>query len=299
MIYLKSFIMKKSLFLLFLFCNFIGSTVANPILQENIKLQLKPGDKHLVHFENDQSIHQEVMGQSVQVNISNKTELLFEMVSKTADLITLKVTYQNIYMNMDLAGMQTFIFDSKNVDESSIEFAGMKDLLNRTLTVTVNNAGKVQEITGFEGVEIVSNEFFKGGENALNDGLKQLVEQITHIFPTKSIKIGESYEIQENSTIAGVVQAKLTNHFTLKSKQANKLLFDVDGIMNLSDQGENMQGATFNLKGNSKGTLDLDAKTGMINNYQYSQDTKGTIEVQGMSIPFQMTSKAKIYSSKL
>jgi hypothetical protein len=293
--------MKKLLIILFV----LGTTQtqANPQshLRDELKLQLKAGDQYKLTVDYDQQVSQEMMGQKVEVLSRTKTEYLYEFVSQTAQQTTIYLTYTHLYLHMDLAGMQTVTFDSKNPETSSPELAGMKDLLNRKLTVTYNNQGKVLDIKGFEGIASSGSEVFQGGEEASKQGIKQIIEQITGFYPGKTVNVGDTWASEQSGEMANIMQATSKINYSYKGKQGNNQALDVKGSVQLTPLSNQpaLQGAQFNLKGTYTGQATMDASTGMIVDHPYEQNISGNIEVQGMSIPFNLVGKGRIYSQKL
>jgi len=99
-----------------------------------------------------------------------------------------------------------------------------------------------------------------------------------------------------------MMQSTTSYDYTYKKQEGNNTHLEVNGVMDLSQQAGASplpEGAEFKLTGTYSGTVQVDTPSGMIKDNPFEQTIKGNIEIQGMQIPFNMTGKGRIYSTKL
>ncbi|MDR0332558.1 MAG: DUF6263 family protein [Dysgonamonadaceae bacterium] len=264
---------------------------------QTINLSFNPteGETYSYRFSNKQEMTQNVMGQSIVMNIAMDIVTEMSVKEKTADKISMDYVYTELIVDIS-SPMMTIRYNSATGEE----FASGMDiylhqlygaLLGKPMNVVFSSNGTVISVSGFD---VIMDEIRKNtlSENpamqAMADGLlqafnedamKQILEQSFVMYPQKAITIGDSWSSDISSNIAGMSSIS-TNTYTLVSVKDDVVFFDVVSTSKTTPN-EGMEGE---MTGEFKGKMSLEVETGMVIGLNLVGNVSGTLFVQGMAI---------------
>jgi len=306
---------------------FISSCVENGKVNGNgkilLKLNLKKGDVFQYDANIDSKISQKMMGQDMDMSQVMFFGYLMEVTNVddkgNADF---KITYNHIKMKMSNKMIPAITYDSDDTasNSSNPALAGFSAIKGCSFTMTISPSG---EMTNIKGVNEMFDKMFSaiGGSDpsfeATKDALKKQFgeDNIKHtfgssfnIFPDHGINIGEIWE--KDMKMGGTYPLLMKNKYQLKEIKDGKALLDVNSEL-LSDKnskGMEVMGVklSYDLKGDQKGTSELDTASGLVTKATLEQKIKGNVKMgssplmkEGMEWPMDIQSTTTITVSKL
>jgi putative effector of murein hydrolase len=273
---------------------------------QTINLSFNPtvGETYSYRFGNKQEMVQNVMGQSIVMNIAMDIVTEMSVKEKTADKISMEYVYTELIVDIS-SPMMTIRYNSATGEE----FASGMDihlhqlygaLLGKPMNVVFGSDGTVMSVSGFDVImdeirmsTLSNNPAMQAMADALlqafnEDAIKQMLEQSFAMYPQEAITIGDSWSNDISSNIAGMSSIS-TSTYTLVSVENNVAFFDV-----VSTSITTPEGAEGEMKGEFKGKMSLEIKTGMVINSNLTGNVSGTLFVQGMAISTHADSQSTV-----
>jgi len=270
--------------------------------QINPTFNPEKGAKYTYREVNDQKMTQSVGGQDLAM--TNVIERLIEINVKEKDNneVTLDYTIKEIVVTASSV-MMSFKVDTKNkaANTSDIEklIASIYDcIIGKPLQFIVAPDGAVKSTTGYNAImeditKVLANlgEMEQQTANGImqafsEDAIKIGFEQTFKIYPGKEIKIGDSWKTDISFEIA-TINTNINSTLTLKSVSNDIALVDVAAITSMKPS-VGMEGEG---KGEQKGDLKFNVKTGMLVQSTYEGSTKGKFSTQGMEVSMDIVTK--------
>lgn len=272
----------------------------------HLKFNLKPGDKYLFSSVVKQEIVQEAMGQQITTTQDIATDYIYAIKTQENGVTAIDVTMSAIKMDTDVGGMQRLTYDSNDPDAGTHELKAISNIVGKTFQLYINEDGSVQKVEGFAEVlgtmdgpeaEILKQSF---GDSSL----VQSMSQITNIYPSEAVSVGDTWIKTFSGSIANLMQSEATSNFTLSGVEGDIAVLVVDGEMNFSKftgEGGNpmLQAAEFDMSGTQRGTMEVDVKSGLPVLSKLKQDITGSVAMQGMEIPMTIVSDITTTGKKL
>jgi hypothetical protein len=252
-------------------------------------------------YEMTSNIDQEVMGQTMQMDMSayysmdvSEDDGNMKTITSTIDRFKMKMGVMGFNIDVDtdkpLPNLGTSEDDKDPMKMISGLFGAIK---GQKFTMKVDAEGKVQKVTGFENMakmivdSIGLNEEekqemikkFDGQFNAKN--MQGQFDRFLYIFPNKEVKVGDTW--QKKSEVSGPASGKYNS--TYKVTEIEGEMVTLDEVTKVESQDEKIK-----VKGDIKGIIVVDSKTGLV--VTADQDIQMTTETNGTSIV--MNGKTKI-----
>jgi hypothetical protein len=264
--------------------------------QQTYSLQFNPkeGDKYDATTTTKSTIVQSMMGQDMTIVMNMNANMLYEIAKANGNSV-LNWTYQKLGSNMEMMG-QSFNMSS---EENNPESRTFKALKGAKFSIVMNNKGEVLDIKGIDDMNNRLSDFSDEEKEAVSafinpEALKGSVEMEHKIFPPNAVKIGDTWT--GTSEMKTLYTLKLNNTYKLvKVENGSAFIELVSKVSTGGAQTMTMQGmeADITLDGDMKASLQMDIATGMVTNYDVTQNVKGQVEVQGMEIPMSVKTEMK------
>lgn len=274
----------------------------------NLRLNFKQGDKYLFSSAVKQTTSQEIMGQKMESTQDMITDYIYDVESVQSDVTRIKVTFDALSttVNTGFPGASPLTYDSRNPEQGSAELKTLSNLVGKSFYIDINKGGEVTNVEGL--ADVISSV---GGEQSqllsqlFDDGaMTNSLNAITHIYPDKSVKIGESWNKSTSGPIASVMHSEADFTYLLDRVEGDLATVSISGQQKIStspDGGANplLQGAEFNLNGTQTGSAEIEMKSGLIVTNRQQQEISGTVSAQGFEIPMRLTIDTTITGKKL
>lgn len=239
-------------------------------------------------------ITQEMMGQTMEINMESNTTALVEVKDNVPDGYKVANTLKKMTMTMNVMGNEQKFDSDKPEDLNGPIGNGVKDKLNVTKEYTINKEGIVTSTPEGKAAEkadpnsVMSNMI----NGATTDEKKGLAHSAFANLPAGGAKVGQSWT---DSTSEG--GSKTINTYTLRSVQGNDGIVDVKSNLSISQemeqQGMQMQ---MSLTGNVTGEYNFDIKSGIVTSRKLKTVASGQIDVMGQTVPLSLNSTVETTS---
>ena len=248
------------------------------------------------------NMDQEIMGQKMQMDMSNYYSM--DVTEDDGKIKTINSKFDRFKMKMNGGGMNLEVDTDNPLPESGEMSEGKKDpfkminhmfgaIKGQQFTMKVDQEGKILSVDGFENIGKLLADSLDLKVKDRGDMMKQFNEQFNakstksqferffYIFPNKEVKVGDSW--QKNSEISGPAEGKYTSTYKVTEIESDMVTLEETTKMESEDE-------KINLKGDIKGTLVIDSKSGLV--VSADQDMKMATDVGGMK--FEINGKTKI-----
>lgn len=253
--------------------------------------QLSVGDKFEVASNMEQSLSQQVMGQNMEAIQSTSTRDIYEVISVDNGVYRIKTTGVQRKFEIN-SQMMSMTMDSESDDEQSMPFRLMVD---RSYEFTMNDKGEIQNIYGNEEVKKEIAEELAGTMYA------QTANEISSAFDTEALKASlsgqfniyaDAAEQQWVKTIAVTVNdmpVETKMNFSYSGENTITAKGDVSASGQIEQMGTMIDSQ---MAGTQTSVYQVDAQTGLPLNTTITQNMKGEMKAQGMTIPMTADTKA-------
>ena len=223
---------------------------------------------------------------------SNTMKWNYEMkvLAEKAGVKTIQTTYKQIEMAMNMGEMKMEFSSEKEVDPSNfmqMPSRMFKAIKGKSFTMQVNEKGEIISVSGFDKIgEAMANEMnlpenskammmknFK--EQFSDESVKQMFGQFFDVFPNKAVKPGDSWEKKSSF----MDEIDMTTTYTVKNIKDSKVY--LSSSSKLKEKGGTGSGT-------QKGSLIVDAETGLVLDATFSQKLSGGGTSKGRIIGHQL-----------
>ncbi|MGV3657708.1 MAG: DUF6263 family protein [Chitinophagaceae bacterium] len=261
------------------------AAVAQPVSN---KLAFKKGQKLEVTTQVASVASQEMMGQSIDINVAATLNHSYDVEDVTAAGAVIEHKVKRLQLSFDGMG-QSEKFDSENEADMKGDMgkAAEKSIKNK-YTMTVDASGNVVSVKADDDNPNTAG----GGEDMMSQMLSQLSLGLDmpkqgdptpfKILPaTGNLAKGYSWTDSLNKN-----EEKGFHKYTIADVTDNEVLIDFTGQTSSSKQQE-AQGMEMTILMESKqtGKITLDKKTGLLKQRTVTTDGAGSVEVAGQSLP--------------
>lgn len=251
------------------------------------------------------NLDQEIMDQPMQMDMTSYYSM--DVTGDDGSTKTITTTYDRFKMNMLVSGLNIEVDSDKPIKADDDDDKSMSAQLNkvtgllgaikgRRFVMKVNAEGKVEEVSGFEGMaeaiadslqlnEAERAKMMSGFNQQFNEKeMKGQFERVLYIFPNKEVKVGDSWE---KTTSAGKQMGggTYTSTYTVK---------EIEGEMVTLEEKSKISAASGDgVSGNISGILTVDSKTGLVLNADQEMSIKTKAEGMEVEIKGKMKVKGK------
>jgi hypothetical protein len=290
-----------------------GSTSGNGGSGEKVQLELKvtPGMVYKQVTKTDNTSEQKVMGMSTKTTNVTEIYLRNEVLAVDANGVAdIKCTYERVKMQMDnsMAGKMTYDSD-KDTADVPMQGAGYKALIGKSIGFKMDKRGTVQSVSGVDslfdsimasmGGEEGATEMaaVKGALKATfgDEAMKTMMQTASIQYPDVLIAEGDTWGKEISSMGAMPLAMDIT--YKVDHIDADKVVLSFEGTIQ-SDKTKSLDlgvvAMQMDLKGDYKGTSEIDRKTGLVIKSTVDQDMEGSMGAMGMNIPMNIVQKITV-----
>lgn len=280
-----------------------------------LSLKLEEGESYKQITHAKVNIDQDVYGMKMNINVVMDGSTTYLVTAVHKDGYEMEMNYDWMKMSMELP-QTTMEFSSEKNDESDLFSSLLAEMKNKTLKLKMDRKGNVTEIEDIDSRwEALIDKFDQFPEDQREqvksqllqsyggDAVKGNIESYTAVFPEKSVKKDESWEIlkQLNSGMPFTT----SNSYTYKGKEEDLHIISGQGTVESRNPDElvetNGMMMKYQLSGTTSSTIKLDPKSGWIQEATIEQNIKGDATIkaneqipQDMTIPMSIASETKV-----
>lgn len=276
-----------------------------------LKFDPQTGSKYRMVMTTSTKTSQEIQGNAMEMDAVIEMTVLYEIGAANAGNKELTMTFEKVKSSQKANGEEMEV-DTDKPDSTNPAFGIFNALKGSAFVVNVNNKGEVASVKGVEemmqrllvsasgGDSVMGSKLVAGMQSVMNeDILKNMIEQSLKIFPDGKVATGDSWK--KDMTIKQPLPMNIASTYTLKDVSGSNAKLDVSSTITPGQGGMQMMGMTIetDLSGTQKGSMELEAATGMVLSSKIHQDIAGKMKAGGMEIPMKLQSDIEIKSTKL
>lgn len=277
-------------------------------------INVKKGDKYNLHEVVDQKVATTLHGLNVNTEQVMDMNLTMEVQDVDKDKnVTLSYKYDSIKVSTeDIVSKKEY--DSKNPDSNNPLADTYGAVVGKGFTVKVSKKGQVLETKGAD--ELLNSIFSKlSGDNQTDavkntlkqnfgeDAIKSMVSQSINYQPSNRVKVNDTWENKYN--IMALYPMEASNKFKLLSEKDGLLTVDVQSTV-ADTKGKQVQfmatQADMELKGDCKGMININKKTGLMAKGDFIENMSGDMDVtldgKNVKIPTEISTKTTYETTK-
>lgn len=248
-----------------------------------LKMRLAKGDKFSQEMDTKLDMSFDMMGQPMDMNMTMNGLLDFEVLDDSAGLKEVGMTYTQMKMGMKMKAMGV-----ENITDSIMDKATEK-IVGKTVTMQLNekneivNTNNFETLTNNEELDEATREQMK--KMFSKDQMNGMLGMMFQMYPGKPVKIGDSWESETNTSMAGVAM-KVKGKYTLTAVKDGVAFIALEGKFsgkgNMDQAGVPME---MDMDGTQKGTVNIGLADGYLKDSDYKIEVKGAMNIMGQKVP--------------
>jgi hypothetical protein len=286
------FVFSKILVVFIATTNFIHA-------QTNLTYNLKVGDQFKMEQVANQDIVQDMNGKKHEMKNLIEGDFTFVVASINDSLYQLKFKFDRFKMmsTSSIMGEILSVNTNANITEDDIEGKIFAELVKVNLTMTMYKNGKIKFIEGSNAlisqmvnavgdIDDFTKEVMKESmkEEFSNKSLAMSFEQMTYLYPNKTVKIGDTWD----NSFKGELSSK--NTWTLKSITNDDVTITGLSIVTFLNKDADVE---MRLEGDMTSDLTTSLETGFIKTMTTNSTVKGNSimhKMNDLQVPTTITS---------
>jgi hypothetical protein len=286
------FVFSKILVVFIATTNFIHA-------QTNLTYNLKVGDQFKMEQVANQDIVQDMNGKKHEMKNLIEGDFTFVVASINDSLYQLKFKFDRFKMmsTSSIMGEILSVNTNANITEDDIEGKIFAELVKVNLTMTMYKNGKIKFIEGSNAlisqmvnavgdIDDFTKEVMKESmkEEFSNKSLAMSFEQMTYLYPNKTVKIGDTWD----NSFKGELSSK--NTWTLKSITNDDVTITGLSIVTFLNKDADVE---MRLEGDMTSDLTTSLETGFIKTMTTNSTVKGNSimhKMNDLKVPTTITS---------
>jgi hypothetical protein len=260
--------------------------------KETLAFNLKKGATYSQTVESSIAVAQQMMGQSIRLDMTMRIEMDFFVKKARATQYDLEARYKSIRVNV-ISPTGALSFDSENAEASSVLTKLLTVLKEKPVQLKMSKQGKIIEAANFDDVltsvtgqspqdEMMLAQFksMLGG-----DALKQSFENSTAYFPNHPVAKGESWTQEVEQSIGMPIKIAATYTFLGSENGLWKIAYTATVATPDKESYINGVDMKTDLQGNASGEFKLDKKSGWTTEGNMTMTMKGDAHVKVEQLP--------------
>lgn len=256
-----------------------------------LKFSLHADSSYRYTIKNNVVLNQKVdKDNSITINQNMMIMCGYNVVSASAKSKVLSVTYERITMS---TGNQllSIDYDSENDNGTEAIYEDLRNLIDKTFTMTVTETGKV----------LSSEPIIKGNSKqsiyGFNDSsLRKVMLHALSFYPENAVVIGDIWDEKYSSSV-GFANVRIKNKYQLVSVDKGIAHIELQGLIVGDEHTSQAQNSNMSIKGTQSGSLDVVVESGLVKNGKIKQTISGDMNITGQSTPVDIESQIYIIGS--
>lgn len=276
--------MKQLLLLLAVAWSINGLTQNN-----NAALKFEKGKKLEMVAETKAVITQEVMGQTMDMNVASTLVRSFDIEDVKNGTATIEHKVKRLQFNFDVMGQSQSFDSEKEEDLKSDMGKSLEKTIKNKYSMSVDPAGTIVSIKADEDNTNDSASATSG--DMMGNMMGQFAEglEIPKTGETIPLKVATSGTLKKGQSWTDSLQGEEsgTVKYTIKDIVGNDILIDYisEGSAKKAQDLGNGMNMEIDMKTKTTGTITMDKKTGLLKKRTIEGEGSGNMEIAGQSIP--------------
>lgn len=311
---MKNYFIKSGL-LLFIFLMFFSSCSNKE--KYTLEYNFNKDDSFRQHMTVQTNVMQNQNGKDMNITSLMQVNLLFTLVEADKDTYTMEVIYEFISMEMDLNGTKIFLKSNTENDIATPMHMDplFKSMIGIPVKLVTDKKGNMQSVSGFDKImesmmssvqedvdtSVKDQMFAVIKQQASEEALKSMFDNMFSYFPEKDVAIGDSWTINKKASASNGVNVNMSSvlNLTLKDVENGTAILVCNGTLSTPKEGIDSEtmGMSTNtiLNGTQEGTILIDMGTGITTNMNIVQNFEGKTTVGELEVPQTFVNKIKVH----
>jgi hypothetical protein len=292
----------------------------------NLKLNLEKNKVYRFNSVSESTVTQTINGNSQSSDTKTDNTISIKMVDATPDFMIAEIRFDSLITNSNAMGKVTNLNSSKEGDMKSSEATEVMACINNRLSknplyVKMDFSGKILQIVNSKMLSDVilkdtssitlknpvGSMIKKQMQNMVSEkALKTMVEEYTNYLPAKEVSAGNSWDVTENTSTGGMSLDVITKYHLDGITGNNANITSESEVKPPANAEPIKSGPTTvtydDLKGQSKSTLVIDTRTGLIMEAKSKSHTAGSLGISypggSMQMPMDINSDTRVTAIK-
>lgn len=276
----------------------IFSFACNSSEMADIKLHLQKGDIYKMKITQNQKVETKMQGMEVNLNQDIIVEQDMEVKEITPDgLYRVYTGFRRMYLhqNMPFMGMNIETeYDSDHPENAKGQGKVLGDVFSKIIgtgyTADIDSMGKTVRTDVQAFYDALESDSLESEGTAAKYSKESFEQYLT--IPPAPVKKGDTFEMSIRKS--GEYPMTVDSKYTVTKIEADIVELQVISTLKPSPESE----VKMDVKGEQKGTVRLDRKTGMTLNSDVEQNFEITVTQSGITIPMKVSGKVLFECSK-
>ena len=261
-----------------------------------LSFKFPPGAVYAYLMDSHQTIEQEMMGKTSTITQSMQMLSTYHVEKADGNKRKLTVVYDRFYIKSASSGSE-MEYDSADSSKQPKELSQIASIVNHPFSLVVSEKGEIISVNPTAGAGSPPDSSAKdmAAETPLNDStIRRMMEQSLNIYPTTPVKAGDSWE-RKYTTNMGFMDMAVNSTYKLVSVSNDVAHIEITAtIRSIPSSNPQMKGMDIEMNGTQNGSMDIDVKSGLIQESKFTQDVSGKMKIPGAEIPMKLTSETRI-----
>ena len=261
-----------------------------------LSFKFPPGAVYAYLMDSHQTIEQEMMGKTSTITQSMQMLSTYHVEKADGNKRKLTVVYDRFYIKSASSGSE-MEYDSADSSKQPKELSQIASIVNHPFSLVVSEKGEIISVNPTAGAGRTADSSAKdvAAETPLNDStIRRMMEQSLNIYPTTPVKVGDSWE-RKYTTNMGFMDMAVNSTYKLVSVSNDVAHIEITAtIRSIPSSNPQMKGMDIEMNGTQNGSMDIDVKSGLIQESKFTQDVSGKMKIPGAEIPMKLTSETRI-----
>ncbi len=278
-----------------LLCFFIPSCKQKPKGPAyTIKMRLAPGDNFRQDMDASVKTGFKMGSVDMGMNMDMNFNMKFEVLGDSAGLTRIKMTYEKAKFGMEFHGVP----GANDAPTEAFDTVGKK-IEGKSIVLLVNKKYEIEEVIGFNEMaygDSLEMEVYDEQTKKMfsKEQLNSMMGIMFQVYPDKPVKVGESWEREALTGMAGL-KMNMKNRYKLLEVKDNiatiQLRSSYKGKGKIEQTGMELE---MDMDGEQKGTITIDLRTGYLKSADQTMDVDARANIMGQKIPYKVTGHTKM-----
>jgi hypothetical protein len=258
-----------------------------------IKMRLNPGDSFKHRIDVTMNSGFSMSGQKMGMNMGMNSDITFNVLGDSAGLTMIRMTYDKAKFNMEITGLPDGQIPTKTMENAGKKVEG------KSITMLLNKKNEIVDVVGF--ADLMKRDSLQAPDSIGNaedykkmfskEQINSMMGMMFNAYPDKPVRIGESWEKEIETGIAGIGM-KMKSKFKLMDVKNGIAIIDMKS--SYKGKGKIEQGkmpVEMDMDGEQSGTMRVKISDGYLVDSDFKMAIDAEASVMGQKVPYSVSGR--------
>jgi len=255
-----------------------------------IRMRLAPGDSFHHRIDVTMNSGFSTGGQKMGMNMGMNTDISFYVMGDSANLTPIRMTYNKSKFSMEVSGLPGGQSQQPYLDKVGNRMEG------KSVTMLLNKKYEIVDVVGFADLlpadsadSPTSNAEYK--QMFSKEQVNNMMGMMFQAYPDKPVKVGESWEKEIETGIAGLGM-KMKSRFKLMDVKDGIAIIDIKS--SYKGKGNVQKGTVpldMDMEGEQNGSMRINLSTGYLVDADYKIAIDAEASLMGQKVPYSISGR--------